>query len=252
MYFQGNIKRHSDLEKQIFNEYEEYFNESPLPTINKLQCFPKYVRRQDLARFLAKNEIFKLQLDVPGIIVECGVYMGGGVMTFAQLSAIYEPYNHTRKIVGFDTFEGFSRLSGSKDDNREKQYSDGDLSTYDGIQKEITKAIELSDKNRPLSHISKIELIKGDAVISIPEYLQNNPHTIISMLYLDFDIYEPTKIALENLMPRIPKGGVVAFDELNCINFPGETLAVMEVLSISKLKLRKTNFDPWISYAVIE
>ncbi len=172
-------------------------------------------------------------------------------MSWAQLSSIYEPYNHTRKIIGFDTFEGFSRLT-EQDNNHEKQYNEGDLSTYDGIQEEITQAIELFDKNRHLSHMSKVELIKGDAVISIPEYIQNNPHTVISMLYLDFDVYEPTKIALENLVPRIPRGGVVAFDELNCKTFPGETLAVMEVLNISKLKLRKTNFDPWISYALIE
>jgi hypothetical protein len=78
MYFQGNKKRHSDLELQLFNEFEKYFSESPLPVTNKLQCFSKYVRRQDIARFLAKNELFKLQLDVPGSIVECGVYVGGG------------------------------------------------------------------------------------------------------------------------------------------------------------------------------
>lgn len=172
-------------------------------------------------------------------------------MSWAQLSSIYEPYNHTRKIIGFDTFEGFSRLS-KHDHNQEKQYNKGDLSTYDGIEGEIVRSIELFDQNRPLSHIPKIELVKGDACIRIPEYIQNNPHVVISMLYLDFDVYEPTKIALENFIPRIPRGGIVAFDELNCKNFPGETLAVMDVLSISKLKLRKTNFDPWISYAIIE
>lgn len=251
MYFQGNKKRYSDLEMQLFDEFEKYFSESPLPVINKLQCFSKYVRRQDIARFLAKNELFKLQLNVPGIIVECGVYVGGGVMSWAQLSSIYEPYNHTRKIIGFDTFEGFSRLS-KHDHNQEKQYNKGDLSTYDGIEGEIVRSIELFDQNRPLSHIPKIELVKGDACMRIPEYIQDNPHVVISMLYLDFDVYEPSKVALENFTPRIPKGGIVAFDELNCKNFPGETLAVMDVLSIPKLKLRRTNFDPWISYAIIE
>ena len=172
-------------------------------------------------------------------------------MTFAQLATIYEPYNHTRKIIGFDTFEGFSKVT-DYDDNQEQRYHERDLSTYDGIQKEITQSIELFDKNRPLSHIPKVELIKGDAVISIPDFIQNNPHTVISMLYLDFDLYEPTKIALETLVPRMPKGGVVVFDELNCKNFPGETLAVMEVFGLSKLKLRKTKFDPWISFAIIE
>jgi hypothetical protein len=68
---------------------------------------------------------------------------------------------------------------------------------------------------------------------------------------LDFDLYEPTKIALQSFIPRIPKGGIVAFDELNTKNFPGETLALLEVLEIKNIALRKTSFDPYISYSVI-
>lgn len=78
MLFQGEKSRHSQTELQLFHEYELYFEKSPLQTINKLQNFSKYVRRQDIARFLAKNELFKLQSPLPGSIVECGVFLGGG------------------------------------------------------------------------------------------------------------------------------------------------------------------------------
>ena len=172
-------------------------------------------------------------------------------MTFAQLSAIYEPYNHTRKVVCFDTFEGFPATS-VKDANTLRQYDVGDLATFSRIEDEINAAIQLFDKNRPLSHISKLELIKGDACQTIPAYMEKNPHFVISLLYLDFDLYEPTKAALDNFLPRMPKGGVLAFDQLNCQNFPGETAAVVDAVGIPNLRLSRTAFDPWICYAIIE
>jgi len=68
---------------------------------------------------------------------------------------------------------------------------------------------------------------------------------------LDFDLYEPTKVALECFINRMPKGAILVFDELNTKNFPGETEALLEVVGIKNLKLLKTNYDPYISYAIL-
>jgi len=250
MLFQGNINKHTKQEQELFKEYAQYFESSALPTINKLQNFTKYVRRQDLSRFLAKNELYNLQIDITGSIVECGTYMGGGAMSFAQLDSINCPYNHNRKVIVFDTFEGFPSIS-QKDDNSETAYKKGDLSTLDNMEDELLKSIELYDKNRPLNHISKVELVKGDATKTIPKYIKDNQHLVISLLYLDFDIYEPTKVAINNFIPRMSKGSVIAFDELNTKNFPGETLALLETIGIKNLKLKKTKYDSYISYAQI-
>jgi len=171
-------------------------------------------------------------------------------MSFAQLDSINCPYNHNRKIVVFDTFEGFPSIS-QKDDNDEIAYKKGDLATLDNMEDELLKSIELYDKNRPLSHIAKVELVKGDATKTIPNYIKDNQHLVISLLYLDFDIYEPTKIAITNFIPRMPKGSVIVFDELNTKNFPGETLALLETIGIKNLKLKKTKYDSYISYAQI-
>ena len=65
----------------------------------KLQNFSKYVKRQSLARFLVYYELFKLQQNIKGSIVECGVHHGGGVMTWAKLSSSLEPINYSRKIL---------------------------------------------------------------------------------------------------------------------------------------------------------
>ncbi|MCW3079346.1 TylF/MycF/NovP-related O-methyltransferase [Segetibacter sp.] len=248
---QANLANHTSKEIELFSEYERFFDSSPLSVSSKLQNFAKYVRRQDLSRFLAKHELFKLQLDLPGSIIECGCFQGGGTLAFAQLSAIYEPYNHTRKIIGFDSFAGFPDVS-EKDKNFHRNYEKGDLKVYEGIEEEITQAVDLYDKNRPLNHLPKIELVKGDALIEIPNFIKQNQHLIVSMLYLDFDIYEPTKLALEHIVPRMPKGAVLAFDELNAKVFPGETVALLETLGIRNVRLRKTMFDAYISYAIIE
>ena len=248
--FQVNLKNHTENEKQLFSDYGNYFKNSALAGTQKLQAFTKYVRRQDLSRFLAKNELFKLQLNIPGIIVECGCYVGGGTFTFGQLSAIYEPYNHTRRVVSFDTFDGFPSLA-DEDKNTTRNYKKGDLFVSENIEEEIKAGISLFDRNRPLSHIPKISLCIGNAMQTIPDYIKENPQTIISLLYLDFDIYEPTKTALDTFLPRMPKGSILAFDELNAASFPGETLALLEKLGIKNVQLLKTPFDSYISYAIL-
>lgn len=248
---QLNIQNHTQKEISLFKEYARYFRESPISEVGKLQNFTKYIRRQDLSRFLAKHELFKLQLDVPGSIVECGSFQGGGTLAFAQLSAIYEPYNHTRKVIAFDTFSGFPALT-EKDSNSKRSYQAGELSVYEGIEEEIKQAIKLFDENRPLSHIPKVELVKGDATKSIPGYISENPHLVISLAYFDFDIYEPTVVGLKAFLDRMPKGAVLAFDELNAKAFPGETRAVLEEVGLRNLRLKKTPFDSYISYAIIE
>src|SRR5437660_723301 len=89
---------------------ETYFERTPGTNVEKLRNFAKFVPRQTLSLFLAKNALFQQLVGIHGHIVECGVFLGGGLMTWAQLSAIYEPVNHVRRIVGFDTFDGFVEL----------------------------------------------------------------------------------------------------------------------------------------------
>ncbi|MDE2588115.1 MAG: class I SAM-dependent methyltransferase, partial [Patescibacteria group bacterium] len=182
-------------------------------TIEKLQNFSKYVPRQDITNFIAKYEIFKKIINIQGSIIECGIFLGGGLMTFAQLSSIFEPVNHQRKIIGFDTFSGFPELHKSDKKSISQHMHKGGLgvNSYDDLQ----KCIALFNSNRFLSHIPKIELIKGNATVTIPKFLKDNPHIVVSLLYLDFDIYKPTKVAIENFVPRMPKGSVIVFDELN-------------------------------------
>src|SRR6266849_10557249 len=98
-------------ENAVGRDLEKIFEGSSDPVEIRLENFPKYVRRQHLKRFLAMYELFKRVLPVKGSVVECGVFHGFGLMAWAKLSTILEPENLTRRIYGFDTFEGFPTVS---------------------------------------------------------------------------------------------------------------------------------------------
>lgn len=226
-----------------------FFDISQFSTDDKLKNFTKYIKRKDLSRFLVYYELFKKQLIVKGSIVECGVHQGGGVFTWAKLSSILEPYNYQRKIIGFDTFTGFPSVSKNYDNlnfAKKKLFKENI-----NIINDLKKAELFYDSERYLSNIKKIELIEGDATKTIPEYIKTNQHLIISLLFLDFDIFEPTKIALKNFIKRIPKGGIIAFDEVNNPQWPGETKAMLEELNIANHQLESFIFEPNISFIKI-
>jgi len=233
---------------------EAYFNDSPGSATEKIENFAKYVPRQNLARFLARYEMFQRIKDVQGSIVECGVLFGGGLLSFAKLSTILEPYNFQRRIIGFDSFSGFPTIDDAdlagKKDRKSAHLKKGGFSAESAYD-DILKAVEIYDISRYLNHFPKVQVVKGDFEVTAPQYLKDHPHLVISLLYLDFDIYRPTKVALEHFLPRVPKGGIVAFDELNEEAFPGETTAVLEAFDLNKLRVRRFDFEPRMSYVVI-
>jgi hypothetical protein len=225
------------------------FERNPSSWESKTENFPKYVRRQNLTRFLALYEVFKMALAVKGSIVECGVHHGFGVMTWAKLSAILEPVNLTRRIYGFDTFEGFPNLS-EKDRSAASQHVKvGDL--YADSHDEVLELAAINDSTRFLGHVPKVKLIKGDACKTIPQFVKDTPHLLVSLLFMDFDLYEPTRTALEHFLPRMPKGAIVAFDELDNPLWPGETVAMLEILQKYSLRIQRLPFDPYIGFAEV-
>lgn len=242
-------KKHTKAEATTVEMLEDAFHASALSTPQKLSSFPRHVRRQDIARFLTRYELFKKSMPANGSIVECGVFAGGGLTGWLHFSASMEPYNHTRRIIGFDTFAGFPGIHAKDTGSSENLYV-GAYKTHNSIKEELEHLVSIHDANRPLGHIPKVELVEGDATVTIPEYVEKNKHLLISLLYLDFDLYEPTKIALDHLLPRVVKGGIVAFDELNCAEFPGETVALMDQLDLKRVKLRRLPLDPYISYFI--
>jgi hypothetical protein len=239
----------TDAERAESGLNHECFDRNPASWEAKMETFPKYVRRQNMTRFLALYEIFKRVIGIKGSVVECGVHQGFGVMTWTKLSAILEPVNLTRRIYGFDTFAGFPNVSESDRGTASRHVQVGDL--YADSHDELLALAAAHDSTRFIGHVPKVHLIRGDARKTIPRFAKDNPHVVVSLLFLDFDLYEPTRVALETFLPRMPKGAIVAFDELDNPLWPGETLAMLEVLDRYKLRIERLAFDPYIGFAEV-
>lgn len=244
---EGGLRTPAEREEARKNH--NCFDRNPTSWEAKIENFPKYVRRQNLTRLMALYEIFKLAVPIKGSIVECGVHQGFGLMSWVKFSAIMEPANLTRRIYGFDTFAGFPNVSENDRSASSEHVRVGDL--FADSRDELLELSAIHDTTRFLGHIPKVTLIKGDACVTIPKFIEEMPHLLVSLLYLDFDLYEPTRAALESFLPRMPKGAIIAFDELDNPLWPGETRAALEVLEKYKLRIQRLSYDPYIGFAEV-
>ena len=235
--------RRTKTENDVTKELEKLLEKNNSSEILKSPF--NYLPRQTVTSMLTRIDLFRMIEKINGSIVECGTHRCNSTFLYYHLSSIIEPYNYNRKIIGFDTFEGIKNLSKKDKKKGLKKFSDSNYDLY-------IKLAKIHDKNRSVSHIEKMELIKGDAKKTIPKYLKQNPQLIIALLYLDFSSYVPTKIALKHLLPLVPKGGIVCADKLNCSDWQGETIAFKEEIKLNKVKLKKFKYDTWVSYFVVE
>lgn len=237
----------SNKEHCIRKNFYDLFKDSPILENELLSNLGLYTSRQTLSRILFMHEIYKKIINTHGVIMEFGVRWGQNLALFENFRGMYEPFNYNRKIIGFDTFNGFPSVS-CVDKNLKK----GDYGVSENYEEHLAKVLAYHESESPISHIKKYELIKGDATETLKEYLKNNPHTIIALAYFDFDIYEPTKECLELIKDHITKGTILGFDELNVSDFPGETVALKEVLGLSSYRIQRLPISSLQSYIEID
>jgi hypothetical protein len=229
-------------------QFAQRLRTSPVPDGELLDNLGLYLTRQSLSRINLMQKLYAMVVPVHGVIMELGVRWGQNMALFSMLRGIHEPYNYNRRIVGFDTFSGFPSVS-PQDGGAVKK---GDYSVASDWQERLAEILDFHEQNAPIAHKQKYELVQGDATITLPAYLKAHPETLVALAYFDFDLYAPTKACLEAILPHLTKGSVLAFDELNCREFPGETIAVREVLGLGKYAIRRDPSNPLVSYLVIE
>lgn len=241
----------SASEKELQKEFVSLLKSAPMPDDELLPNLGLYLSSKNLSRILFFHEIYKKILNTHGVIVECGVRWGQNLSILAALRGIFEPFNRHRKIVGFDTFNGFIGMDEAMDGDKCKTV-DGSFNVSDNYEDYLARVLEVQEALNPINHLKKHELVKGDGSKTVAEYLKRHPETLVSLAIFDFDIYKPTKDALEALKPHLFKGSVLVFDELCDDIFPGETVAVREVLGINDLRIQRMPMTARVSYAVIE
>lgn len=233
-----------DNRKELFNLYKR----NPIPESEQIAQIGLFQKRQDLSKILFLNSLYQLQLNTHGNILEFGTRWGKNLVTFSNLRGIFEPFNYSRKIIGFDTFEGFKNIS--PEDGTNDIIAENSFSVTESYDEYLNQLLSIHEKESPLSHIKKFDIYKGDAEKTFEHYLENHPESIISLAYFDFDIYKPTKACLKLIEKRLTKGAVIAFDELNDPKFPGESKALQEVFGFKNITLKRNVFSTMQSYFI--
>lgn len=239
----------SAQENQSREKFFQLFKKNPIPENELLANLGLFLNRQTLSRIIFMNELYKKIIEVQGIIMEFGVRWGHDLALFESFRGIYEPYNRGRRLVGFDTFSGFPSVS--EKDGKADVAEIGAYSTTIGYEEYLREVLDYHEKESPLSHINKYELVKGDATVTSERYFKDNPETIIALAYFDLDLYEPTKTCLASIKEHLTKGSVIGFDQLNYPDFPGETLALKEIFGLDAYKITCSPINPHQSYIVI-
>ena len=240
----------SDDEKNIRNDLLHLFKQCPIPENEILSNLGLFIKRQDFSRLLFMHDLYKKIIDIHGLIIEFGVRWGQNLALFETFRGLYEPFNYSRKIIGFDTFEGFP--STNENDGQSEIIRKGAYPVTEGYEKYLEKILNYHEKESPISHIQKYHLIKGDATVEIKRFFEQYPETIVAFAYFDLDLYEPTVKCLEAIKDHVTKGSVIGFDELNVHAFPGETIALKEVFGLSRYKITRSKYSSVQSYIVID
>jgi hypothetical protein len=216
----NNIVEKFQLDNKIYLEKrKELAKTIDIPNLwTIVDHFGLYAGIQTLGTRLAVYEIMKQSIDLPGHIIEFGCWKGNNLIFMAKVLQLLQP-NTYKHIYGFDSFEGLQTFSAEDNKNPEL------IGKYKGNEETIRAVIDLFDMGE------WVHLVKGDALKTIPQFEKDFPHVMFSLAYIDFDLYEPSKTALEFIKKRIVPGGIIVFDEALTHLWPGEGRALVEFLN---------------------
>jgi hypothetical protein len=219
-------------------------NSKNLPTNDVYNVFNDFIFSSDiklLGKLLHRFQFFNEVKDLPGDIVEIGVFKGSGIATFSKFVEIFSP-NSNKKIIGFDIFNTHKAdIILDKDNKIDKESMKCVYSKVDNNELTLNKVKERLEQ---MNIDKKYILVEGDVEESIPNFIKENPGLRISLLYIDVDLERPTYYALKYLWDRILPGGIIIFDEY--FNYPGwklnEFKAFDEFIKTSRLQYRYLGF----------
>ena len=242
-------RRVNDGEVLATNTILNLLGDNLIPQPEVLSNLGLFINPILMSRLLFLNFVYQKILPVQGIIMDLGTRWGQNAVIFETLRSIYEPYNYQRKIVAFDTFQGFI---GATEKDGSMSIVNGHYSTPADYKETLESLLSAHEQLHPLSHVKKFEVVAGDVSDTVPAYIESNKETIISLAFFDLDLYKPTLDTINNIKDRLTQGSILVFDELNYNSAPGETLAVIEALGLRNIAVQRFQYCSRVSYVEIK
>ena len=212
----------------IMQRIVDVIDKEKIPQKDVLESFAIYARRINITRFLAHYELYKMIQDIPGCIVECGIYQGNSLFAFAKFLEIFHPGDRIRNVIGFDSFQGlqdFTEKDGPMYEKRSKVVGGWSAGEFKDAFYEF---VDIYHADMFVPQAKRVQIVEGNILETVPEYVEQHPGLRISLLHLDVDIYEPNLVALKYLYPRVVPGGLVVLDEYGMTEWGGESAAFEE------------------------
>jgi hypothetical protein len=244
----------SELQLDFRNRLWDKFVTAPLSTPELERSLGLFVRGSLLARLLAVDEVYRRIVDLPGSIFEFGCWRGQTTVVCENLRAIHEPFNKLRRIVAFDTFDGYTGLT-DKDrvsaSFHEGSYAVGGTQYADYLR----ELLEIHEGNNALPHIRNVHrVVPGNALETVPKYLADHPETLVALAFFDLDLYEPTKRVLTELLEAnaLVPGAVLAFFQLTRDELlPGDAIAFKEAFAGRRYKMERSRYYSSLTYVTL-
>lgn len=234
---------HSEKDKAFWNGLEAINKKYPHTSMHTLTHWPVYTKRILMTRYLAHFELFKMTMDLPGSIVELGVSRGVSFFSFHKFLEIFLPTDTSKKVYGFDSFEGledFAEEDGITNYDVSNDKKNGGWSARD-VEGEIFDLCKLFNDDNILAR-ERSRLIKGRVQDTMDKFLEETPGLRINLLHFDLDLYEPTLFTLNRLWDLVVPGGVIVFDEYGLPPWGGEATAFDQFRSERNLDVKLNKF----------
>jgi hypothetical protein len=195
------------------------FNEKNMPSDDVYKVFNQFIFSNDvklLGKLLYRFKFFQETMHLPGDIVEIGVFKGSGIATFSKFIEIFCP-NSNKKVIGFDIFDDSEK---EKILDRDGEFDKEKMNVvYSKVNQSELSLEAVSARLDGMNVSKRYELVRGDVVETLPEYLKENPGLRCSVIYIDVDLERPTYHSLKHLWDRLLPGGIVIFDEFEYHKF---------------------------------
>lgn len=229
---------------QLMNTYEATDEE-------KERSLGLFLRGSLMARIFAIADIYKQIVDIPGAIFDIGTWRGQTAVVCENLRAIFEPLHFNRRIVCFDTFEGYKGFSDK--DKATALHKDGTYALSGTDYAEfLRQLLSLHEQANAMGHNhGKHKVIAGDCRKTIPDFFEASPNEYVALAFFDVNSYEPTWQAFEHVWAHLVPGGIAAFWQLTRNTIPAEARVYSEkILQKYPHRLQRSATYPGLCYMV--
>jgi hypothetical protein len=249
MHESTKISYSSDSSLEARRELFELFKSHPGTEEELERSLGLFIRGSLLARFMAIGEVYRQILSRPGIVVDLGTWRGQTAVLCENFRAIFEPLHLNRRIVCFDTFEGYRGFS--DEDRPSTLHRDG---TYDtggsDYARRLAHLLEVHERNNAMGHqYGKHRVIHGDCRETLPQFFAEHRNEFVALAFFDLNSSEPTRAAFDLIWDRLVPGGVVAIWQLTRDAIPAEGMVYTDhILNKRSHSVERSPVYPGLCY----